>query len=194
MAKRRHRDLARLRAAEVDHDQAERAADGGVGAKAGAEHARRAVDAEAPAHGAIDDDEGRGGVGGAGLAVEVEGGIAGGLDHGQHHGEIIRPAACHDRVDGELLDGGSPEVRWHLGHQRLARPPGRGQHALHALAGGRDHGEPIGDAALEPDLEIIGHGGAWYTESSNADPEQGREDHGLGGIDHRAVEVRRMEP
>src|SRR5437867_1077755 len=31
-------------------------------------------------------------------------------------------------------------------------------------------------------------------KSSNADPEQGREDHGLGGIDHRAVEVGRMEP
>ena len=33
-------------------------------------------------------------------------------------------------------------------------------HAFHALAGGRDHGQAVGDAALEPDLHLVGHGGA----------------------------------
>src|SRR5437870_7825067 len=47
MAERGHRDLARPRAADVDHQEPERAADGRVGAVAGTENAEGTVEADA---------------------------------------------------------------------------------------------------------------------------------------------------
>src|SRR5262249_54591223 len=57
VAEGRHGNLARPSPAEVDHDKTEGAADGGVGAEAGPENARGTVDADAPAHGTVHDDE-----------------------------------------------------------------------------------------------------------------------------------------
>src|SRR6266850_2846590 len=57
MTEGRHRDLAGPHAAAVDHQQAQCAPDGGVGAEAGAEDAERGVETDARTDGTVDDDQ-----------------------------------------------------------------------------------------------------------------------------------------
>src|SRR5436309_12698081 len=71
--------------------------------QARAEHSGRAVHAEPLPDRAVDDDQWRRRVGRPRLAVEVEDGIARGLDDGEHHGKVVGAAAGHDRVDRDLL-------------------------------------------------------------------------------------------
>src|SRR5215472_8336624 len=58
MAQGGHGDLAGPRAPEIDHHEAEGAADGGIGAEPWPEDTGGAVDADAPAHRPVHDDEG----------------------------------------------------------------------------------------------------------------------------------------
>src|SRR5262245_34835406 len=79
MTECRHRDLARARAADVDHQETQRPADRRVRAIARAEDAEGAIETDARANGSVDDDEGRGEVGRGRDPVQIEGGIAGTL-------------------------------------------------------------------------------------------------------------------
>src|SRR6266542_3170114 len=166
MAEGGHGNLTRPGAPEIDHDEPEGAADGGIGAEAGAKDTGRAVDTQSLADGTVHDDQRRRGIRRARLPVEIEGRIAGRLDDGKHDGKVVRTTPGHDGVDGELLHRCPTEIGRHLGNQRLTRPPRRLDHALYTLARRRHHGEAVGDAALEPDLHLVGHSGAQYTDAS----------------------------
>src|SRR2546423_64322 len=72
------------------------------------------------------------------------------------HGQVLRPAAGHDGVDRGLLDREPAVVRWHLSDELVGAPARAREHALDPLARRRYHGEAVGDALLEPDLEFVG--------------------------------------
>src|SRR5256714_1451984 len=72
------------------------------------------------------------------------------------HGQVLRPAAGHDGVDRGRLDREPAVVRWHLSDELVGAPARAREHALDPLARRRYHGEAVGDALLEPDLEFVG--------------------------------------
>src|SRR5215471_9771684 len=152
-----HRGLAWSHSAHVDHDEPQRTADGGVGAKARTEDAERAVETDPLTDRPVHDDERGGEVGGRGHAVQVEGRIARCLNGSEEDGEIVRAAARHYRVDGDLLHGGAAVVGSDLAYQLRTITRRARKHTLHTLAAGWDDGQAVGYALLEPGLEIV-HG------------------------------------
>src|SRR5207247_1853511 len=111
-----------------------RAADGRVGARAGAEEAGPAVDVEGAADRPVHDDERRRRVGGRRHAVQVERLVAHRLDGGEHDRQILWTAARHHRVHRDLLDGGAPVVGRDERDELVARPAAGLDGALDALA------------------------------------------------------------
>src|SRR2546422_4955986 len=80
---------ARPGAADVDHEQPERAPDRGVRPVAGTEDAEGAVEADPGTDRAVHDDQRRGEVRRGGHAVQVERRVTRALGGGDHDGEIL---------------------------------------------------------------------------------------------------------
>ena len=155
MAERRHRDLARPSAPDVDHQEPQRAADRRVRAVAGAEDSEPAVEADAPPNRSVDDDERRREMCRRRDPMEVEGWIAGALGGGNDHRKVFGPTPGQHGVDRGLLDGQPPVVRRHFSEQLVWRPSGTREHPFDALPGRRHDRESVGHAFVEPDLEFV---------------------------------------
>ncbi len=107
----RHVSDARFVAADVDHDEAQRAAHGGVRPPPVTEHVLPAVHIELLAYRTVDDQEVGAGMGRGLAAVEVVLRLHHGLDRRDQDRQIFGPAARHHRVDRDLLDGGDAVPR-----------------------------------------------------------------------------------
>ena len=136
-------------AAHVQENEPEGTPDGGIGAEAGPEEAGARVHADGGGERAADDDERSHRMGGRLDAVEIEGGLEHGLHRGHDHGEVGGLAACHDRVDRELLDARlAPEGR-HEAEDTLRVLADARDHRPHPL-GGRGHdGQPVAPVSLD---------------------------------------------
>ena len=147
--------LARHQAPDVADDQAKGPADGRVGPETGAEAGGVAVDFQFAGDGAVDDHQLGRAAGGGGVARQVELLPQRGLDRGDNNGEVLRPTAGHDGVDGQLLQRGLGVARLHHA-QRLVRLLSVGrQHLPDGGLGGRDHRQPVGPPLL-PAIVLYG--------------------------------------
>src|SRR5256885_16941299 len=108
-----------------------------------------------PILGAVDDHERGGGVRRRRDAVEIERVVAPRLHGGEHDGQILGPAAGHDGVDRDLLDGGAAVVRRDEPDQLVGPAARRGDRALDAPTGRRHHGQAVGDPARVELLDRI---------------------------------------
>ena len=119
LAEPRERDRGRPPAPDVVHDEAHGPSDGGVRLPTGAERAEARVHPDRPRDGAAHHDE-RGHVLVRGLdAPQVEGGVRDRPHRREHDRQVLRPAAGHDRVDRDLLDGGEALEGVELGEDRV---------------------------------------------------------------------------
>ena len=82
--------------------------------------------------------------------------VADGFDGGDDDGKIFGPAARHDGVDRDLLDGCAPVVGRDERHQLAGLASGRRDGPLHEAAGRRDDREAVGDAARVETLDRVG--------------------------------------
>ena len=155
LGERGHADSPRRGAADVLPDQPHGAADGRVGAPPWAEDARARIDVERLADGPVHDEQGRHRVRGARHADQGEGGIADRLDARDHHRHVLGPAARHDGIDGDLLDGGAPQPRRDKGNQLVSLSPTRLHRGRDARRRRRHHGQPVGHATRVEHLERI---------------------------------------
>jgi hypothetical protein len=137
----RHVVAPRPATADVQEGQPERAADGGVGAEAGAEEAGASVHAHRAPVRPVDDHERRHRMGRGLDAVEVERGIQHRLRRGHDDREGARLRTGHDGVDRELLQRAVTPERRH-DPERLGGIGAR-EHARDARGGGRHDGEPV---------------------------------------------------
>ena len=143
------------RLADVGEDQLDRAADGGVGAVALAEHVRAAVHAKGQARRAVHHQQRRRQMGRALHAVEIERGIGHRLDRRDDHRHVFRQAARHHAIDRDLLDRRLAPARRNLRHQSRRGELGAGQHGRHPLLGGRNHRQAVGPALVVAELERV---------------------------------------
>jgi len=145
-------DRAGPAAADIVHQQAQRAADRGIGLPAGTEHAEAAIDADLARHRSVDDQHRRDVLVRGLHAAHVEVGIEHALDRGQHHRQIFRPATRHHGVGSDLLDSGEPfqglDLAQHLGR----RPVGEGERLLHPRHGRRHDRQAVAPAAPQEKL------------------------------------------
>ena len=158
MRERRHADDTGPGAAHVDADEAQGAADRRVGAPARSEQPGAAVDVQAVADRPVDDDQRRRRVGRRRDAVQVERVVAHRFHCRDHHRQVVGPAARHDRVDRDLLDGGAAVVGRHLGDQLVGGAARRLDGARDPLGRGRHHRQAVGHAARVELLDRIGSG------------------------------------
>ena len=117
----------RTAAADVADHQLQRPPDRRVRPGALAQRVAARVHPDPARDRAVDQDRRAGAPRGGEQAVGVELLGAGGLDGGEHHGQVLGAAAGEDGVDGDLLDGRRHEVRGHggddlVGRARRARP------------------------------------------------------------------------
>ena len=137
--------VAGVAAADGDEDEADGAADGGVGAVTRAEHAGVAVDAQLVPDRAVDQQR-RPHVSGGGLdAVEVEAGLHDALHRGDDHRQVFRQATRHHAVDRDLLHRGRGPLGRYLSDDLLWVPVRAREHALHPLPGGGHDGQPVAE-------------------------------------------------
>ena len=102
-----------MRAADINHDQAQRPADGRIGPPARTKHAGRTIDIKLLADWAVDNKQRRGRVGGALHAVQIGPFVAHGPNTGNHDRQKCRLATGHDRIHGDLLDRGFTKIGRH---------------------------------------------------------------------------------
>ena len=147
--------LARAAAAHVAHHELQRPPDGRIGPVPLAQRVDAGVHADRAGDRAVDDHDRARRVGRGQEPVDVERVGAGGLDRGEHDGQVLRPAAGQHRVDGDLLDRARHEIRWH--HRDALGGIARGtlEHTQHALARWRDDGQPIGPAPRIAGLDLV---------------------------------------
>ena len=88
-------------------------------------------------------------------AVHVELVGAGGLDRGEHDGQVLGPAPGQHGVDRDLLDRALDEVGRHDGDDLVGRPGRALEHAQHPGLGGRHDGQAVGPAAVEHRLDLV---------------------------------------
>ena len=148
-------DGAGQAAADIAHDELQRAADRGVGAVALAQRIDAAVHADRLGGRAVDDHQRAGEMRGAEQAVQHEQRIERRLEHAQHHRHVFRLAARHHRVDRHLLDRAGREVGRDQAHDLVGLALGAAQHAQDALVGRRHDRQAVGPAALEAGLDRI---------------------------------------
>ncbi len=86
--------------------------------------------------------------------MQVERGIADGVDRGDDDGEVLGAAAGHYRVDGDLFDGGATVVGRDLRDQLAAVAPRHLDSPAHPCPRGRDDGKAIAHAVIEKLVEI----------------------------------------
>ena len=77
-------------------------------------------------------------------------------DGGDHHGQVLGPAAGEHGVDGDLVGGHDEVARGDLPDDFLAPQARAGKHLGYRLLGGRDDGQPVGPPALEIGLDQLG--------------------------------------
>ena len=141
--------------ADVPDDQAEGAADGGIGPESRTEACLTAVNPDLLAHRAVDDDrvrragEGGGGRVGVGLGLQV------GADGRHHHREVLGAAPCHHGIDGRFLGGHRDIARGYGPEHFVGVQPSGGQHGRDRFGGGGDHGQAVGPPELEAGLERL---------------------------------------
>ena len=70
------------------------------------------------------------------------------LHRGNQHRHVRRKRSRHDRIDGDLLDGGLAQSRDDLCHDVIRRQVRTGHHLRHGLFGGRHNRQAIGPAVL----------------------------------------------
>ena len=125
---------------DVDEDEADGAADGGVGAVAGTEEVVGAVEAQLVADGAVDEHENADGVGHRRKLVDAVGVVVEeGLHRGENDGEILGEAAGHNRVGGGLLGGEDAAADGDFAQDVVGGQAHVVEHLLDALNGWGDH-------------------------------------------------------
>ncbi len=87
--------------------------------------------------------------------MQIERLVAHGGDAGNDDRHVVGPAARHDGVDGDALDGRAPVRGRDLGDELVAAAPGGGDGGGDAGARRRHHGQTVGDAARVEILEIV---------------------------------------
>ena len=92
---------------------------------------------------------------GAEQAVHGEQRIERRLEHAQHDRHVLRLAARHHRVDGDLLDRARRQVRRNQSHDLVGLALGAAQHAQDALVRRRHDRQAVAPAALEAGLPRI---------------------------------------
>ena len=151
-------------AGDVADDEPQGAADGGIGAKAGAEAAGVGLDPQPRRDRAVDNHHLVGAAGSGRRARQVEPVLQRGLDRGDHHRKMLRHAAGHHRIDRQLLQR-SPGVAGLHDAQGSGRVgAGAGQHRPDGGLGRRNDRQPIGPP-LPPEVilhrgEVSGNAGA----------------------------------
>ena len=125
------------------------ATDGGVGPPARTVGAGGTVHPQLFTDGAVDDEEGRAGVGGGLDGVKVERWVAHGGHAGHDDGQVLGQAASHYRVDGQAFNGGVPPVGGKLGHHMPGGQGYGGQHGLDPLRCGRRDGQAVAPAPFQ---------------------------------------------
>ena len=148
-------DLAGTPAADVAHDQVERASDGGVGAVTLPEHVEPRVHPDAAGDGPVDDDERRGEAGAAQDAVQGEVGIERRLQRREQDGHVLRLAAREHGVDRRLLDRTRRVVRGDVTDDVLRCSRRAREHAQDPFRGRGDDWESVRPSALETHLGVV---------------------------------------
>ena len=130
-------------ATDVEQDQPQRPADGGVGTKGGTEAAVAGLNAQPAGNRSVDHHHRRDGVGGGLDAVEVEQRIGDRLHGGDHHRQVFRPATSHHRIDGDPLHRRLTLARRQRSHHLIAGPRRCRQHLLHRCFGRWNDWQPV---------------------------------------------------
>ena len=146
---------ARAPAAEVAHDQPQRAADRQVGAVALPEAVARRVHPGLLGERSGDDDQRAGGIRGRHKAVEREPLVARRLHRRQHDRQRLGFAARHDRVDRDLLDRRLAAVGRELADDLLRVAARVLEHRHDPLRRRRHDRQPVGHAAVEERLDRV---------------------------------------
>ena len=89
--------------------------------------------------------------------VELVRGIGDGLGGGDQHRHVGGKAARHRGVDGEELGGDDAVALGDLAEHVVGLEAGGVEEGAYALLGGRDHGQPVGPAALIVELDGCVH-------------------------------------
>jgi hypothetical protein len=107
------------------------------------------------AHRAVDEHEGRHRVGGGLHREQVELRLRQGLHRGDHHRQVLRPAAGHDGIDGDVLHRRDAATGGELGNHFIGGTLHVLNHARDAFGCGRDDGQSVSPAAFHHFIEGI---------------------------------------
>ena len=155
MSVRGHVGHAGLVAGDIDQDQAQGAPHRCIGPPALSEYVVFAVDVEFMAYRAVDDEQVGARVSGGLPAVEVVFRLHHDLDGGNQHRQIFRQAACHDRVDGNLLDRRHAVFRRNDRDHVIALAVGITQHGTDRGLRRRINGQTVGPALFVIQFEYL---------------------------------------
>jgi hypothetical protein len=153
VAVRRHVGDAGAVAADVDRDEAQRAAHGGIGAPAVPEDVLPAVDVQLVANRSVHDQQMGTRVGGRLATVEVVLRLHHRFDSCDDHRQILRPAARHHRVDRDLLHGGGTVARGNDPDHVVGLAIGVAQRLAHSGGGWRIDGQTVRPSLLAAIVE-----------------------------------------
>ncbi|MNC84731.1 hypothetical protein D3C83_02960 [compost metagenome] len=143
-------------AADVEQHEAQRAADGGVGAVARAEHIAAGVHADRAAHRPVHHQQRTRHVSRGLHAVQVEARIAQGEQRCFDHRGVFGPAAGHHHVDRQHFAREAAPARRHAAHQLPAVAAECVYGCRDFLRRGWNERQAVGVAALIVELDEIG--------------------------------------
>ena len=133
----------RKSAAYVPQDQPYRAADDGIGHRAGAEGPGTRVHVELSCNRPVHDQKRRDGVRCGLQRSQIEARFEHRFNRRHEDRHVLRPASGHDGIDGDLLDGRDAAARRHYSNEILAATPGALDHLGDRLGYWRDDRKPI---------------------------------------------------
>ena len=139
--------------AGVHQDEANGAADGGVGAVARSEQVVAGVDVQVAHHGAVDDGQDGRAAHAGGRADEVEDRVEHGLGGSEHDGHVLGEAAGHHGVGRDLADGDLAAALWELADHLAGGSAAALDELRDAGLGGRDDGQAVSPAELVATLD-----------------------------------------
>src|SRR5262245_30844886 len=148
-------EVGRPAPANVEHDEANGAANGGIGPVAGAERIRAAVHADRAGNRAVDDHQRRRQVGRRLHAVEIERWVGESEHGGTYHRGVFGFAAGHDHVDGENLAGQRAPAWRDLALDEGWVAAQRRNDGVDLVLRRRDDGQTVGPAALEIEFHQV---------------------------------------
>ena len=77
------------------------------------------------------------------------------LDCADHYGQVLRAATSHQRVDGDVSDGGGLHGGWDGADNFRGVPLGTPKDSGDAFLRGSNHGKTVGPDLLQEELEFI---------------------------------------